>query len=237
MTRLQNWRTQMYLSRIKLNTQKRETMKALVNPQQIHGAIEVLNGEPSEASDAADEKNRARSLWRIDTLGGEMYLLVLTQDRPKLSRAAEQLGYGGINVETKSYDPLLARIAEGSRWRFRLTANPTKSIKREDDPQARGKVTALISVGQQEEWLASHAQSYGFELAPDEFRVVHSNRYSFKKRGKNKEVRLLSVTFEGILTVTDAARFRETLTQGLGRGKAYGNGLMTVVGIGEGIND
>ena len=170
----------MYLSRIKLNTQKRETMKALVNPQQIHGAIEVLNGEPSEASDAADEKNRARSLWRIDTLGGEMYLLVLTQDRPKLSRAAEQLGYGGINVETKSYDPLLARIAEGSRWRFRLTANPTKSIKREDDPQARGKVTALISVGQQEEWLASHAQSYGFELAPDEFRVVHSNRYSFK---------------------------------------------------------
>ena len=80
----------MYLSRIKLNTQKRETMKALVNPQQIHGAIEVLNGEPSEASDAADEKNRARSLWRIDTLGGEMYLLVLTQDRPKLSRAAEQ---------------------------------------------------------------------------------------------------------------------------------------------------
>lgn len=31
-------------------------MKALVNPQQIHGAIEVLNGEPSEASDAADEK-------------------------------------------------------------------------------------------------------------------------------------------------------------------------------------
>lgn len=144
MTRLQNWRTQMYLSRIKLNTQKRETMKALVNPQQIHGAIEVLNGEPSEASDAADEKNRARSLWRIDTLGGEMYLLVLTQDRPKLSRAAEQLGYGGINVETKSYDPLLARIAEGSRWRFRLTANPTKSIKREDDPQARGKVTPLF---------------------------------------------------------------------------------------------
>ena len=45
-----------------------------------------------------------------------------------------------------------------------------------------------------------------------------------------------SVTFEGILTVTDAARFRETLTQGLGRGKAYGNGLMTVVGIGEGVN-
>lgn len=108
----------MYLSRIKLNTQKRETMKALVNPQQIHGAIEVLNGEPSEASDAADEKNRARSLWRIDTLGGEMYLLVLTQDRPKLSRAAEQLGYGGINVETKSYDPCLHELRKAAAGGF-----------------------------------------------------------------------------------------------------------------------
>ena len=50
----------MYLSRIKLNTQKRETMKALVNPQQIHGAIEVLNGEPSEASDAAAHRHARR---------------------------------------------------------------------------------------------------------------------------------------------------------------------------------
>ena len=55
-------------------------------------------------------------------------------------------------------------------------------------------------------------------------------------RDRSKEVRLLSVTFEGVLTVTEAARFRETLTQGLGRGKAYGNGLMTVVSIGEGVN-
>ena len=50
----------MCLSRIKLNTQKRETMKALVNPQQIHGAIEVLNGEPSEASDEENKKNRKK---------------------------------------------------------------------------------------------------------------------------------------------------------------------------------
>ena len=34
----------MYLSRIKLDTKKRETMIALSNPQKIHGAIESALG-------------------------------------------------------------------------------------------------------------------------------------------------------------------------------------------------
>lgn len=233
MIRLQNWRTQMYLSRIRLNTKKRETMKALANPQCIHGAIEALNAETDDWAESANESKRPRSLWRIDTLNGEMYLLVLTQEAPKLSRAAEQFGYGGISVETKAYAPLLDRIAVGERWRFRLTANPVKSLKKGDSPESRGKVTALISVGQQEEWLASHAQSYGFMLKPGEFRVTHSQKYNFQKHGRGKSVSLLSVTFEGVLTVTDAERFREALTQGIGRGKAYGNGLMTVVRVRE----
>ena len=34
---------------------------------------------------------------------------------------------------------------------------------------------------------------------------------------------------EGVLEVTDAVRFLETLTQGMGRGKAFGLGMMTVI--------
>ena len=60
----------MYLSRIKLDTKKRETMIALSNPQKIHGAIESALGI---------EHERLRSLWRIDELRGETYLLVLTK--------------------------------------------------------------------------------------------------------------------------------------------------------------
>lgn len=40
---------------------------------------------------------------------------------------------------------------------------------------------------------------------------------------------LLSVTFEGILTVTDAVRFGNTLVEGIGRGKAFGLGLLTII--------
>ena len=45
----------------------------------------------------------------------------------------------------------------------------------------------------------------------------------------NREPTKSGVTYEGLLTVTDAAKFREALTSGIGRGKAYGLGLLTVV--------
>ena len=37
------------------------------------------------------------------------------------------------------------------------------------------------------------------------------------------------MTYEGVLQVTDAEAFCRLLTNGIGRGKAYGLGLMTVL--------
>ena len=153
----------MYLSRIKLDTRKRATMIALSNPQQFHGAIETALGVDNE---------RSRTLWRLDTLDGEPCLLILTKDIPTLSTVAEQFSCNSDMVETKKYDALLDRIVQGSQWRFRLTANPTKGQRKKDrktgekSPE-RGKVAALISVPQQEEWLLKRAEEYGFSLLPD----------------------------------------------------------------------
>ncbi len=209
----------MYLSRIKLDTKKRETMIALTNPQKIHGAIESALGI---------EHERLRSLWRIDELRGETYLLVLTKDMPNFSTVSEQFGYNSGIVETKDYDKLLNRITTGSRWRFKLTANPTKCHKTPDDDSPRGKITSLISVPYQEEWLCKRAEANGFSLSLEDFLVTKTNNYAFRKNGR-QNVYILSVTFEGILTVQDADLFRKALTEGIGRGKAYGNGLLTVV--------
>lgn len=214
----------MYLSRIKLDTRKRATIIALSNPQQFHGAIETALGVDNE---------RSRTLWRLDTLDGEPCLLILTKDIPTLSTVAEQFSCNSDMVETKKYDALLDRIVQGSQWRFRLTANPTKGQRKKDrktgekSPE-RGKVAALISVPQQEEWLLKRAEEYGFSLSPDAFGVTHSHTYVFHKQGRQR-VTILSVSFEGVLTVLDAERFRQTMTEGIGRGKAYGNGLLTIV--------
>jgi CRISPR system Cascade subunit CasE len=200
-----------------LDSTSRETMKALALPNLFHGAVEhAFQGE------------RQRKLWRLDSLQGQLYLLLLSTERPDLTVASQQFGYSQ-QWETKAYEPLLERIQAGSRWQFRLTANPTYSeaVVQHD---GRGKVKAHVTTAHQEQWLLHQAEQHGFELVEEEYRVVHSQWYSFRKGGASpRQVRLLSVTYEGVLTVTDAEKFKQILVEGLGRGKAYGMGLMTVV--------
>ena len=120
----------MYLSRVELDPIRRSTMTALAAPQKFHGAVEsAFSGE------------RRRRLWRLDRLGEKLYLLLLSEEMPDLSGVVEQFGTGAA-PESRNYDPLLARITPGSRWQFRLVANPTKSCKDAQKPAARGTVAA-----------------------------------------------------------------------------------------------
>ena len=207
----------MYLSRVALDQRRRSTMMALSNPQEFHGAVE-----------SAFAGERRRRLWRLDRLGEELFLLLLSEDAPDLSGVAAQFG-GGSAPETRSYAPLLERIAPGSVWRFRLCANPTRSLPGSGAEARRGKVQACVTTGMQEQWLLDRAEACGFALEADAFSVVRSQWLRFRKGESRRQVTLLSVTYEGILTVTDPQRFRRLLTEGIGRGKAYGMGLMTVM--------
>ena len=72
-------------------------MIALANPQRFHGAVE--QAFPGE---------RRRRLWRLDPLGGKLYLMILSEDAPDLSGIEDQFGSGEPG-KTKSYDPLLER--------------------------------------------------------------------------------------------------------------------------------
>lgn len=191
-------------------------MTALAAPQKFHGAVEsAFSGE------------RRRRLWRLDRLGEKLYLLVLSEEIPDFSGAAEQFGTGTA-PETRNYDPLLERITPGSRWQFRLAANPTKSCKDPADPQARGTVMAHCTTQYQKQWLLDRAAKHGFALTEDSFTVTRVQWYHFAKHG-TRPVSLLAVTYEGVLQVTDPEAFRALLCQGMGRGKAYGLGLLTVM--------
>lgn len=213
---LQNWGEKMYLSRILLDTANRNTLRALTAPQKFHGALE------SSFSGA-----RERRLWRIDNLNGGLYILLLSEEKPELSVFCRQFCRTADDAQTKQYDRLLARMTAGSTWHFRLTANPVKSQKMENN---RGKVLAHITTDYQKEWLLTHCEKHGFRLSEDSFDVTQSKWYQFYKSDRNR-VSLLAVTFEGTLEVTDAELFRQALCAGIGRGKAYGLGMLTVMHI------
>ncbi len=208
----------MYLSRIPLDTSRRKTQAALLSPSKIHGAVE----------EAFSEKH-SRKLWRIDTLRGETYLLILSASKPDLQSIAVQFGYRDAVGESKEYERLLERICEDSVWQFRLVANPTRSVSQES---GRGKIQAYLLRDDQMKWLVRQAEKRGFSVYTDTLRILDPVWKSFQKRSDDHKykVHIFQVTFEGYLKVEDAGLFKKTLIEGVGRGKAYGMGLLTVAG-------
>ncbi|MGW9450183.1 type I-E CRISPR-associated protein Cas6/Cse3/CasE [Streptomyces sp. NPDC055632] len=162
----------------------------------------------------------------------------------------------GPGWQTRPYAPFLSRLTKGDRWAFRLTANPVHHIRRADGgPRKR---TAHLTPYHQMGWLldSDRQEHSGFRILekPKEKQLLsegtthqgrehHGDRYELtvhdrrslafdKSRAtgvrRGKPVTLVTATFDGRLEVTDPDLMRRTLTQGLGKAKAYGCGLMTL---------
>ena len=195
----------MYMTRVKLNTVKRKTLFALSNPNLFHGALCQAFDDPRE-----------KKLWRIDQLVSGIYLLI--------EEAANCWQY-------KVYDPFIDKLREDSKWHFRLVACPTHSVMDRENPDSkRGKVYPHVTPKYQKQWLLDRCEKHGMELSDDSFQIMADRTFSFKKTSSNRKVTLLSVTFEGTLKITNVDLFKELLIQGIGRGKGYGLGLLTIAG-------
>ena len=206
----------MYLTQMRLDMNNRRTLSALASPAKFHGAVE-----------SAFSGQRQRTLWRIDSRGAQNYLLVLSGEKPDLTQAVQQFAPPGETWQTKDYTQLLNRISQGSRWQFRLCANPTYSVPA--GPGQRGRVCAHSTPEHQAAWLERQSERHGFVLKKDEFAVMKSVWYRFRKGNTGKNVTFLAVTYEGYLEVRDPELFCRMLCSGIGHGKAYGAGLMTLV--------
>ena len=208
----------MYLSRVEIATLNRQKIKDLTHLGAYHNWVE--SSFPNEIS----KGERLRHLWRIDYLYGKNYLLLLSSEKPNVSN----FGRYGIEetVQIKEYDNFLNKLSERQTVRFKLTANP---VYRAFEPgKKNGKVFPHVTVEQQKNWLLKKSEKSGFELNENDFDIVNRDFPVLYKKG-HRQVKLSRVTFEGFLKITDVSKFRETLRKGLGREKAYGMGLMTVI--------
>ena len=144
------------LSRIEINPYRRETMKAMNNPEIMHAAI--------MASFPSFEMDSQRILWRIDTLGPSTYIIVQSQAKPDFSHMVDQFGWpeSGQKWESLDYDRFLDNLDNGQCWRFRITANPVRSVPTEGSK--RGKVYAHVTVEQQIGWLLQRCEKNGFRI-------------------------------------------------------------------------
>ncbi|MCL6424485.1 type I-E CRISPR-associated protein Cas6/Cse3/CasE [Brachybacterium sp. JHP9] len=221
-------------SRILINPQRRGGRKLLSNPQAMHAAVRAMF--PPDLDESA-----GRILWRLDTSEHQHTLYVVGPESPQRDVIVDQAGWTARPGETADYQPLLDSLLSGQERVFRLTANPVRSL-----PSAggkRGKVVPHVTPEQQVEWLASKASSNGFEIleATSESPAASPARdaavsrrtdLTFTRRNPQSSnpnlVTLRTAQFDGALRITDAQVFRRALVEGIGRGRAYGCGLMTI---------
>lgn len=207
----------MYISRVEMDRYNRPKMKQLNHLGAFHSWVEESFPEEIE------KKTRSRKLWRIDSLNGKEYLLIISESKPSLEKM-ERFGIEGT-AQTKDYTPFLERLEEGQELRFRLKANPTKALSQEGK---RGRVVPLSKDEDLMEYLMERAEKNGFSLQLEDFLIVEKGYEKFSKAGQRK-IKLRKAVYEGKLTITNIEDFRNTLIHGLGKKKAYGFGLMTVI--------
>ena len=70
----------MYLSRVELDARNRQKIKDLTHVGAYHSWVEDSFPEEEKRGE------RSRKLWRLDTLHGKTYLLVLSESKPELEK-------------------------------------------------------------------------------------------------------------------------------------------------------
>ncbi|CAM5387319.1 hypothetical protein SCALM49S_03750 [Streptomyces californicus] len=153
---------------------------------------------------------------------------ILLQSRTEPDPSRLPAAYG--SVETRSLDALLSHLCKGMVVNYRCVANPVRKPG-EASRKAYGLPPVVALSGNAAvEWWERQARAGGLEplhVDADPLTAVRGNQGPQGPAAK-RVIQQARVRFDGAARVLDAELLRERLASGIGRGKAYGCGLLTL---------
>lgn len=223
----------MYLSRIHLNLRCREVRRDLADPYQLHSSLCRAFCPPDQKCPPGE------FLWRLESEAESAeFPRILVQSRtiPVWSG----IGVEGWLADSAPEVDLKARLnldnlKSGQRFRYRLRANPCVT--------RNGKRLGLLRQEEQEAWLGRKGDQHGFALPQlTSFDLVESAQARFDVRVSQEQmlggkqhsgngIRVYSVLYDGLLSVTNPDKFKDALQTGIGHGKVMGLGMLSVAPI------
>lgn len=123
------------------------------------------------------------------------------------------------------------------RYMFQLCANPTKKVAKEGPDGSRmknGRRVPLVKREELVEWIRRKGCQGGFAVDEATLRTFSRGREYFQKKDRNGKLITglhSALEFQGVLTVTDPARFHQTFTSGIGPAKGFGFGLLVIAPV------
>ena len=212
----------MYISQVEIDLNNRRKTRDLTHLGAYHNWVEM------SFPDEIEKEKRSRKLWRIDKINGKSFLLVVSESKPDLEILEK---YGVPNSSrTKDYVTFLENLKEGQILRFRAALNPIVSKKEEERERGRGKIYPCYNTEDQMKFLLDRSEKNGFELEENGFQIVEKSHPILRRKG-TRHIKLNKVVYEGKLKIIDKEKFLKILTHGMGREKAYGFGMITVIPV------
>jgi CRISPR system Cascade subunit CasE len=117
---------------------------------------------------------------------------------------------------------------------FEIRLNPTKREKNSGKiipVQGTEKQDSYLKKKKLLEWFCAKSESWGFSTDHNSLQIQSTDVQIFEKG--NKQIIQSSVTFIGKLRVKNRVLFIKSFEEGIGRGKAFGFGLLEIVPLQE----
>ncbi|MHB9130030.1 MAG: type I-E CRISPR-associated protein Cas6/Cse3/CasE [Armatimonadota bacterium] len=206
----------MYLSVLEIDGGAYIGRNWLSNPYRIHQRLLM----------AFPDGEAGRMLFRVEMDRRPPRILVQAPGQADWDRAFTDLP---ILASTPRQKDISFTVQAGDHLRFLLRANPTKRLSLGTSVEGKdGPRVSLFREEDQRTWLQRKGEQYGF--APLSFTLLpRGNTISRKNPAKDSGQQVhFTVDYEGMLQVRDAGLFTAAVEQGLGPGKAFGFGLLSL---------
>lgn len=200
----------MHLTRLWLEPLAPQARRDLADPYEMHRTlVRAFVVDKTQAP--------PRFLWRLETQAAwsNPQLIVQSSQPGDWGYLYDLDGYLQKPVETKAVE-VEGLLQVGARYRFRLLANPTVT--------RGGKRYGLSGEDTQLEWLKRQGERLGFRV---EAALVSASDVLTSRKGQTR-ISLQRALFEGVLLVNDAGVLGGALRTGIGPGKAFGCGLLSL---------
>lgn len=167
-----------------------------------------------------DARRQAAVLFRLEEQNAGCSILLQSAIEPALERLPDSYG----TARCKSLAPLLDGLREGVNIHYRIIANATRKLGR-NTTAGRPKQVVPLHGAEADAWWQRQADAAGLILRSLSSKPLH---HGIGRRRDNSRITHARTQFDGTATVTSPAALLERIRTGIGRGKSFGCGLLTI---------
>lgn len=218
--------TTLWLTRIVPDLRSRDARRDLGNAVGMHHRLMKLF--PSI------EGNQARHdlgvLYRTEDGPTGSHILLQSRHQPDLTALPAR--YCAQNAVARPLSPLMEALRAGLPIRYRIAANAVRKPGKTTRELYKLNAIVPLTGAAAEEWWFRQAQQAGLKVTTAHsaaLDVAHGTRTEHTgDTVTTQQIRHARTRFDGTAIIEDPELLRRGITEGIGRGKAYGCGLLSI---------